>query len=212
MTIDLAALEDPTLAGYVQSIPLNVDPFPYADLQAQGRYPIQSTPDTIPQMLAYLAGLQAENGQGGRAGYIDDQHRLLVHDPSSGGSGLTPVTVASGGTVSATTPGGNGTATISIPRTKLLDHVNLSAFFDTGETPKNDILGCYLDFTGIGGVAIQLGLISLAATGICGQSDIVFPGGIDISNNAYWVGGHLTFQFYTNNTEVTAFLAFNGSN
>ena len=84
MSIDLATIPDASPPGTTLEIPLNTDPFPYQDLQAQGRYPQQATPDTLTNVLATMAAITNDGSNTGQTLWTDGQHRLLVNTGSSG--------------------------------------------------------------------------------------------------------------------------------
>ena len=90
MSIDLATIPDASPPGTTLEIPLNTDPFPYQDLQAQGRYPQQATPDTLPNMLATMAAITNDGSNTGQTLWTDGQHRLLVNTGASASGGLGP--------------------------------------------------------------------------------------------------------------------------
>ena len=90
MAIDLATIPDASPPGTTLEIPLNTDPCPYQDLQAQGRYPQQATPDTLPNMLATMAAITNDGSNTGQTLWTDGQHRLLVNTGASASGGLGP--------------------------------------------------------------------------------------------------------------------------
>lgn len=191
-----------------QEIPLGVDPIPYQQLSATGRYPQHVMPDTLPPFLSVLSSTDRQMNPDLLS--TDGKRNLNVNIASGGASG------GGGPAVMSLLPGAGQAQDINVTfrfgpfaiPSGILYGINYWVYSTGG----NDFVGGGAWFqiqvynpSGTGVLNLATGVLSTNAQNANGQGSIsdkiIFPNGIDLQ--ASW--GSKSFTVQINNASLTGF-------